>query len=74
MTKGVQKNGLPRTPTGIRTLAARIWQKTGYQSPKAQSEDFADDFDNLILTLKVLNFLQKNPARLIKIPAEKNFQ
>lgn len=42
---------------GIRTLAVSILQKTGCQNKKAQLEDFADDFDNLIITLKVMNFL-----------------
>ncbi len=42
---------------GIRTLAMTILEKTGCQNKKAQLEDFADDFDNLIITLKVMNFL-----------------
>lgn len=41
----------------IRTLATIILQETKCQNKKAQLEDFADDFDNLILTLKVMNFL-----------------
>jgi hypothetical protein len=42
---------------GMRTLATIILEKTKCQNKKAQLEDFADDFDNLIITLKVLNFL-----------------
>jgi hypothetical protein len=42
---------------GIRTLATAILQKTGCQNKKAQLEDFADNFDNLIITLKSMNFL-----------------
>ncbi len=42
---------------GIRTLAMSILGKTGCQNKKAQLEDFADDFDSLIMTLKVMNFL-----------------
>ena len=41
----------------LRTLATTILQKTKCQNKKAQLEDFADDFDNLIITLKGLNFL-----------------
>lgn len=42
---------------GIRTLATTILQKTNCQNKKAQLEDFSDNFDNLIITLKILNFL-----------------
>lgn len=42
---------------GVRTLAMAILQKTGCQNKKAQLEDFGDDFDDLIITLKVMNFL-----------------
>ena len=42
---------------GIRTLAVTILQKTGCQNKKAQLEEFADDFDTLIITLKGMNFL-----------------
>ena len=42
---------------GIRTLATTILEKTECQNKKAQLEDFADDFDNLIITLKLINFL-----------------
>ncbi len=42
---------------GIRTLAMSILQKTRCHNKKAQLEDFADDFDSLIITLKVVNFL-----------------
>jgi len=34
-----------------------ILEKTGCQNKKAQLEDFADDFDHLIITLKLMNFL-----------------
>ena len=43
--------------SGIRTLATIILEKTNCQNKKAQMEKFADDFDQLILTLKDLNFL-----------------
>ncbi len=42
---------------GIRTLATAILQKTKCQNKKAQLENFSDDFDNLIITLKTMNFL-----------------
>ncbi len=42
---------------GIRTLAIAILDKTKCQNKKEQLEDFADDFDNLIITLKSFNFL-----------------
>ncbi len=41
----------------IRTLATIILQKTGCHNKKAELEDFADDFDHLIITLKEINFL-----------------
>jgi len=41
----------------IRTLATVILHKTNCQNKKAQLENFSDDFDNLIITLKNLNFL-----------------
>ena len=41
----------------IRTLATILLEKTGCQNKKAQLEEFADDFDNLIITLKLMNFL-----------------
>ena len=41
----------------IRTLATIILQKTKCQNTKAQLENFGDDFDGLIVTLKSLNFL-----------------
>ena len=41
----------------IRTLTAAILEKTKCQNKKAQLENFADDFDNLIITLKIFNFL-----------------
>ena len=40
-----------------RALVTKILQKTNCQNKKAQLEDFGDNFDNLILTLKTLNFL-----------------
>jgi archaellum component FlaD/FlaE len=41
----------------IRTLATTILSNTNCQNKKAQLENFSDDFDSLIITLKVLNFL-----------------
>ena len=43
--------------SGIRTLATIILEKTGAPNKKAQMEKFADDFEQLIITLKDLNFL-----------------
>jgi len=34
-----------------------ILEQTRCQNKKAQLEDFADDFDSLIITLKRMNFL-----------------
>ncbi len=42
---------------GVRTLAIAILSQTNCQNKKAQLEDFSDDFDTLIVTLKKLNFL-----------------
>ena len=42
---------------GIRSLVTIILQKTNCQNKKAQLENFSDDFDSLIVTLKSLNFL-----------------
>lgn len=42
---------------GLRTLTTALLQKTECQNRKAQLDDFADNFDNLILTLKLFNFL-----------------
>jgi len=42
---------------GLRTLATAILEQTKCQNKKAQLENFSDDFDNLIITLKALNFL-----------------
>ena len=41
----------------IRTLATTILSKTNCQNKKAQLENFGDDFDSLIITLKSLQFL-----------------
>ena len=41
----------------IRTLTTLILQKTNCQNKKAQLENFGDDFDSLIITLRSLNFL-----------------
>jgi archaellum component FlaD/FlaE len=41
----------------VRTLATAILNKTNCQNKKAQLENFSDDFDSLIITLKNLNFL-----------------
>lgn len=51
------KKQLQRTMAGLRTLATTILQKTNCQNKKEQLENFADNFDNLILTLKTFNFL-----------------
>jgi hypothetical protein len=42
---------------GVRTLAIAILDQTNCQNKKAQSENFSDDFDSLIITLKKFNFL-----------------
>jgi len=42
---------------GLRTLTTAILEKTKCQNKKAQLDNFADNFDNLILTLKLFNFL-----------------
>ena len=52
-----KKKSLQKTMAGIRTLATTILEKTGCQNKKAQLEDFADDFDNLIITLKLMNLI-----------------
>ncbi len=41
----------------IRTLTTILLNRTGCQNKKAQLENFGDDFDSLIMTLKALNFL-----------------
>ena len=48
---------LQRTMGSLRTLTTEILQKTGCQNIKAQLDNFADNFGNLILTLKLFNFL-----------------
>ncbi len=52
-----KKKGLQKTAAEIRALAIAILQKTKCRNKKAQLEGFADDFDNLIITLKLFNFL-----------------
>lgn len=42
---------------GIRTMVLEILRKTGCQNMKAQLEDFSDNFDELLKTLKAINFL-----------------
>jgi hypothetical protein len=42
---------------GLRTLTTAILRKTGCQNNKEQLDEFADNFDLLILTLKSFNFL-----------------
>ncbi len=42
---------------GVRTLAIAILSRTNCQNKKAQLENFSDDFDSLIITLKKFNFL-----------------
>lgn len=41
----------------IRTLATQVLNESGGENRRAQLEDFSDDFDSLIETLKKLNFL-----------------
>lgn len=41
----------------VRTLTATILNETNCQNKKAQLENFSDDFDSLIVTMKMLNFL-----------------
>lgn len=41
----------------IRTLALAVLNKTNCQNRKAQLENFSDNFDDLMKTLKLLNFL-----------------
>lgn len=41
----------------VRSLAIAILSQTNCQNKKARLENFSDDFDNLIITLKILNFL-----------------
>jgi len=53
------KKKLQQTMTGLRTIATTILQKTNCQNKKEQLEDFADNFDNLIITLKTFNFYKK---------------
>lgn len=43
--------------SGIRTLVTIILDKTGCQNKKAQMEKFSDDFDQLIITLKLMKVL-----------------
>ncbi len=52
-----KKKSLQKTMAEIRTLAVTILENTKCQNKKAQLEDFADDFDYLVKTLKVMNFL-----------------
>ncbi len=49
---------------GVRTLAIAILDQTNWQNKKAQSENFSDDFDSLIITLRNLTFYRK--ARLVE--------
>lgn len=42
---------------GVRTLTIAILNQTNCQNRKAQLENFSDSFDDLIVTLKNLNFL-----------------
>ncbi len=52
-----KKKTVNRIMAGVRTLATALLQKTNCQNKKAQLENFSDDFDNLIIILKILNFL-----------------
>jgi nitrate/nitrite-specific signal transduction histidine kinase len=54
--KCVQKKELQQTMADLRTLTTPILQKTNCRNKKEQLEDFADNLDNLILTLKTFNF------------------
>lgn len=42
---------------GIRTIASQVLRNINCQNKKAQLEDFSDNFDSLIIALKVFNFL-----------------
>ncbi len=53
----VKKKTINRIMAEVRTLATAILNKTNCQNKKAQLENFSDDFDGLIITLKNLNFL-----------------
>ena len=41
----------------LRNVALRVLQQTPCRNKKAQLEEFSDDFDKLMVTLKTLNFL-----------------
>jgi archaellum component FlaD/FlaE len=41
----------------VRTIATIVLSEIKCQNKKAQLENFSDDFDSLIVTLKMLNFL-----------------
>lgn len=41
----------------LRTFVTKVLNETECENRRAQLEDFSDDFDSLIKTLKKLNFL-----------------
>jgi hypothetical protein len=41
----------------IRTFATKVLNETSGENRRSQLEDFSDDFDSLIKTLKKFNFL-----------------
>lgn len=45
---------------GLRTLASGILNQCKYSNKKAQLDNFADKFDELIQFLKSIKFLQEN--------------
>jgi hypothetical protein len=46
-----------RVLAGVRTLVTQVLSKTKCSNKRAQIEDFADDFDSLLIILKKFNFL-----------------
>ena len=52
-----QEKVVSRVMAEVRTLATTILSRLNCQNKKAQLENFADDFDSLIITLNAFNFL-----------------
>lgn len=52
-----KKKNINRVLAGIRTLVTQVLNKTKCLNKRAQIEDFADNFDSLLATLKQFNFL-----------------
>jgi predicted transposase YbfD/YdcC len=52
-----QSQGLQRVPTGVRTWVLEILMQIPCTNKKAQLEHFADNFEDLLRTLRTLNFL-----------------